>query len=217
MDNGPLRERLLEGAATLGVTLSETAAGLLLRYAGELLRWNAKVNLTAITDPAEVVEKHLLDSLAVAPEVAGARGLLDMGTGAGLPGLPLKVLRPDLEVTLVDSVAKKIGFVKAAAAALGLKGVTAIHQRLAGKPGAEGLSLAEVVISRAFAELDDFLPLAAPYLQPGGPGGRVVAMLGKAPVDPEGAARRAGLQLASLRRYDLPFSGAERHAAVFQR
>lgn len=215
MDNGTLQTRLVEGAASLGVTLSEASAGLLLRYASELLRWNAKVNLTAITDPAEVVEKHLLDSLAVAPEVAGAGSLLDMGCGAGLPGLPLKVLQPALQVTLVDSVAKKIGFVKAAAAALGLQGVTAVHQRLAGRPDAEGIPRAEVAISRAFTELEAFLPLAAPYLAE--PSGRVVAMLGKAPEDPAAAAHRAGLRLQALRRYALPFSGAERHVAVFQR
>ena len=214
MDNKAPRERLLEGAVTLGVTLSEPSADQLLRYAAELLRWNAKVNLTAITDPAEVVEKHLLDSLAIAPEVAGAGSLLDAGTGAGLPGLPLKVLQPELAVTLVDSVAKKIGFVKATAAALGLKGVTAVHQRLAGRPDEEGLPRAGAVVSRAFAELEVFLPLAAPYLAEGG---RVVAMLGKLPADPSAAAQRAGLHQRSLRRYALPFSGAERHVAVFER
>ncbi|HYV45747.1 MAG TPA: 16S rRNA (guanine(527)-N(7))-methyltransferase RsmG [Myxococcaceae bacterium] len=215
MDNKALQTRLVEGAAALGVTLPERAASLLLRYSAELLRWNAKVNLTAITDPAEVVEKHLLDSLAVAAEVAGAGTLLDMGCGAGLPGLPLKVLQPELRVTLVDSVAKKVGFVKAAAAALGLQGITAVHQRLAGHPDAEGLPRAGAVISRAFTELTEFLPLAAPYLAE--PGGRVVAMLGKAPQDPASAAARAGLQLQAVRRYALPFSGAERHVAVFQR
>jgi 16S rRNA (guanine527-N7)-methyltransferase len=196
------------------VTLSEQAAGQLLRFSEELLRWNAKVNLTAITDPAEVVEKHLLDSLAITPEVAGAGSLLDVGTGAGLPGLPLKVFQPELAVTLVDSVAKKIGFVKAVAAALGLKGVTAVHQRLAGHPDQEGLPRAGAVVSRAFAELDVFLPLAAPYLAEGG---HVVAMLGKLPADPSAAAERAGLHQRSLRRYTLPFSGAERHVAVFAR
>lgn len=214
MDNEALRKQLLDGAVALGVTLPEQATEQLLRFSGELLRWNAKVNLTAITDPAEVVEKHLLDSLAIAPEVAGAGSLLDAGTGAGLPGLPLKVLQPELAVTLVDSVAKKIGFVKAVTAALGLKGVTAVHQRLAGRPDEEGLPRAGAVVSRAFAELDAFLPLAAPYLAEGG---RVVAMLGKPPVEPAAAAQRAGLRLVSLRRYALPFSGAERHVAVFQR
>jgi 16S rRNA (guanine527-N7)-methyltransferase len=215
VDNEGLRTRLVEGAASLGVTLPEAAASLLLRYSAELLRWNARVNLTAITDPAEVVEKHLLDSLAVAPEVAGAGSLLDMGCGAGLPGLVLKVLQPELQITEVDSVAKKIGFVKASAAALGLKGVTAVHQRLAGHPGTEGLPHAGAVVSRAFTELEAFLPLAAPYLVV--PDGRVVAMLGKAPEDPAAAATRAGLRLLTLRRYALPFSGAERHVAVFQR
>ncbi len=214
MDNEGLQRRLLEGALALGVTLPEQAARQLLRFSEELLRWNAKVNLTAITDPAEVVEKHLLDSLAIAPEVAGAGSLLDLGTGAGLPGLPLKVLLPELSVTLVDSVAKKIGFVKSAAAVLGLKGATAVHQRIAGHPDQEGLPRAGAVVSRAFTELEAFLPLAAPYLAEGG---RVVAMLGKPPADPAAAAQRAGLRQISLRRYALPFSGAERHVAVFQR
>ncbi|HVE84549.1 MAG TPA: 16S rRNA (guanine(527)-N(7))-methyltransferase RsmG [Myxococcales bacterium] len=210
MDNKALRDLLLEGARKLDLEVSQSAADLLRRYAAELLRWNARVNLTAITDPEEVVEKHLLDSLAIAPEVAGARSLLDVGCGAGLPGLPMKVFSPELSVVLVDAVAKKIGFVKAVAAGLGLQGVTALHRRLEGHPEAEGVAPAEVVVSRAFANLETFVPLARAYAAPGG---RIIAMLGKAPAPAPAAS--AAFQPASLRRYSLPFSGAERHVAVF--
>jgi 16S rRNA (guanine527-N7)-methyltransferase len=180
----------------------------------ELLKWNAKVNLTAITAPEEVLEKHFLDSLAVLPEVEGAASLLDLGAGAGFPGLPLKIARPELSVTLVDAVGKKVGFLKAAIAALGLKDARGLHARAEGKPESEGIPRAEVLIARAFMDLPDWLNLAPAYVLPGG---RVVAMLGKAWPESELRARAAerNLSLSSSRQYRLPFSGAERQIAVF--
>jgi 16S rRNA (guanine527-N7)-methyltransferase len=180
----------------------------------ELLKWNAKVNLTAITAPEEVLEKHFLDSLAVLPEVEGAASLLDLGAGAGFPGIPLKLARPALTVTLVDAVGKKVGFLKAAIATLGLKDARGLHARAEGKPEDEGIPRAELLIARAFMDLPDWLNLAPAYLLPGG---RVVAMLGKAQPDEELHARAAErqLRLISARQYRLPFSGAERQVAVF--
>lgn len=182
----------------------------------ELLKWNAKVNLTAITAPEEVLEKHFLDSLAVLPEVEGAASLLDLGAGAGFPGLPLKLARPELAVTLVDAVGKKVGFLKAAIAALGLKQARGLHARAEGKPEAEGIPRAEVLIARAFMDLPGWLELAPAYLLPEG---RVVAMLGKAWPEAELRARASerGLRLVSARQYQLPFSGAERQVAVFSK
>lgn len=191
---------LSEGASKLGISLPPGAPELLLSYARELLKWNQKVNLTAITAPDEVVEKHLLDSLAVLPEVQGARSLLDLGAGAGLPGIPLALALPELQVTLVDAVAKKVGFMKHAIAILGLAGrVRAVHARAEGKPDAEGLPRAEVVISRALVEVQGWRALATPYVAPGG---RIVAMLGHT-ADP------------TARRYTLPLSGDPRAVAVF--
>jgi 16S rRNA (guanine527-N7)-methyltransferase len=180
----------------------------------ELIKWNAKVNLTAITAPEEVLEKHFLDSLAVLPEVEGAASLLDLGAGAGFPGLPLKIARPALGVTLVDAVGKKVGFLKAAIAALGLKEARGLHARAEGNPEKEGIPRAELLIARAFMDLPDWLDLAPAYVLPGG---RVVAMLGKAQPDAELRARaeERGLRFVSARQYRLPFSGAERQVAVF--
>nr|WP_253895308.1 16S rRNA (guanine(527)-N(7))-methyltransferase RsmG [Corallococcus exercitus] len=198
----------------MGVTVGPDVGPQLQRLMAELLKWNAKVNLTAITAPEEVLEKHFLDSLAVLPEVTGATSLLDLGAGAGFPGLPLRLALPGLGVTLVDTVGKKIAFIKAAAASLGLTGVRGLHARAEGKPETEGIPRAQVLIARAFMDLPDWLGLAPAYVEEGG---RVVAMLGKAQTDAELQARAAerNLRVVSARAYRLPFSGAERQVAVF--
>ncbi len=217
MDNETSDEALIRGARGLGVALEAGAATLLGRFTGELLRWNQKVNLTAITRPDEVLEKHLLDSLALVPEVTAARSLLDLGAGAGFPGLPLAVALPRLEVTLVDAAAKKVGFLKHVVAQLGLAPrVRAVHARAEGRPDQEGLSRSEVVVSRALAEPARWLALAAEYLAPGG---RALVMTAR-PLGPDESARLAaatGLKLAAERSYTLPFSRAPRAVAVFQR
>nr|WP_253899903.1 16S rRNA (guanine(527)-N(7))-methyltransferase RsmG [Corallococcus carmarthensis] len=198
----------------MGVTVGPDVGPQLQRLMAELLKWNAKVNLTAITAPEEVLEKHFLDSLAVLPEVTGATSLLDLGAGAGFPGLPLKLVLPGMGVTLVDTVGKKVAFIKAAAASLGLTGVRGLHARAEGKPETEGIPRAQVLIARAFMDLPDWLGLAPAYVEEGG---RVVAMLGKAQTDAELQARAAerNLRVVSARAYRLPFSGAERQVAVF--
>lgn len=184
------------------------------RFADRLLAWNRKVNLTAITDPAELAEKHLVDSLALVPEVRGAATLLDIGSGAGLPGIPLAIALPSLSVTCCDAVAKKVAFVKAVSAELDLQ-VRGVAARAGGDPEREGLPLAEVVVSRAFAEPVRWLPLARHYLAPGG---RVLATLGRE-ADEE-ALRRAGeaegLVLVALRRFELPGSLSRRAVATFR-
>ena len=200
------------------MSVGEDVPERLYRLMGELLKWNAKVNLTAITAPEEVLEKHFLDSLAVLPEVEGAASVLDVGAGAGFPGLPLKIARASLAVTMVDAVGKKVGYLKAVSTTpgLGLAGTKAVHTRAEGKPEAEGLPRAERVLARAFMDLPDWLDLAPAYLAPGG---RVVAMLGKAVTDAELAAQaeKRGLTVVSARAYRLPFSGAERQVASFAR
>ncbi|HET8723688.1 MAG TPA: 16S rRNA (guanine(527)-N(7))-methyltransferase RsmG [Anaeromyxobacteraceae bacterium] len=208
------QETLASGARALGVTLDARQRDLLARYADRLLAWNRKVNLTAITDPAGLAEKHLVDSLALVPEVAGAATLLDVGSGAGLPGIPLAIALPGLAVTCCDTVAKKVAFVKAVSAELDLP-VRGVAVRAAGEPEAEGLPRAAVVASRAFADPASWLPLAARYLAPGG---TVIATLGQR-VDEEAlraAGAAAGLALVGLRRFELPVSRAQRAVASFR-
>lgn len=219
MDNEAQRlftQHLSTGLDRLGLALSAAAQESLLRYAQELLKWNGKVNLTAITRPEEVAEKHLLDSLCVLPEVEGATHLLDLGAGAGLPGIPLAVALSQLRVTLVDAVAKKVAFIKSGALRAGVaERVKATHVRAMGQPSSEGLPQVDRVIARAFMDLGPFLSLARPYLAPGG---LVVAMLGQPPSTATltALATSAGLTLQSQRSFHLPHSGDPRAVAVFR-
>lgn len=214
MDNSA--SLLSQGLAHLALAdLPSDTSPRLLAWAAELLKWNEKVSLTAITRPEEVVDKHLLDSLAVLPEVRGATHLLDLGAGAGLPGIPLAVALPDLKATLVDAVSKKVSFMKSGAVKAGvISRVKALHARAEGNPQKEGLPVVDLVISRAFMDVGPFLLLARHYLAPAG---RVVCMLGQTPSADTLAthASAAGLELVSRRTFTLPLSNDPRGVAVF--
>lgn len=213
MDNKTWISRLHEGADALGIVISEGQAGLLKTFADELLRWNAHINLTGITAPEEILEKHLLDAVAVLPDVTTATTLLDVGAGAGIPGVPLAIMAPSLHVQLVDAVSKKVSFIKSVAATLGLSDrVRARHATLAGEPQREGVERADRVICRAVMELPAWLDLARPYVKDGG---QVLAMVATAQ-DPDSVARAHGYRLMSERSFELPFSGARRAVLAFE-
>jgi 16S rRNA (guanine527-N7)-methyltransferase len=206
------QETLRGGAAALGIELTPAELSLLERFADRLLAWNRKVNLTAITAPGEVAEKHLLDSLVLLRSLGGARSLLDVGSGGGLPGVALACARPELDVVCCDSVAKKVAFVKAVAVELGLERVRGVVVRANGAPEAEGLPRSEVVVSRALAEPSAWVPLGARYLAPGG---KLLAMLGKSEDEARLAelGEAAGVRFEGVERYELPFSRAARAVA----
>jgi len=167
-------ERLVRDAASLGVALSAADARRLLMLLDELTRWNRRFNLTAITAPEAMVTHHLLDSLAVNPELSGNR-VADAGTGAGFPGLPLAVANPTRNFTLIDSTAKKLRFVSHAVQLLGLDNVTPLHARV------EKLRVDtpfDTIVARAFAPLPRLLQRVAPLCSART---RVVAMKGKWP------------------------------------
>ena len=216
MENNHLRSRFDEGLVQLGVSLPAGAVQKLLTFQTELLRWNQKVNLTAIVDEEEFLEKHLLDSLAILPDAESAESVLDLGSGAGLPGVPLAVALPGMKVTLVDAVAKKVAFIKHAIALLALAPrCRAVHQRVQGHPTREGIPLANLVICRALMDVPAWLRLATPYIAEGG---RAAAMLGRASDEGElgRSAAEAGYSLEAVRAFRLPFSGAQRAIALFR-
>ena len=189
-------QTLLAGARTLGVPLSAEGAARLLALTAELARWNRTYNLTAISDPEAMLTHHLLDSLAVHPDLAGTR-IADVGTGAGFPGLPLALVNPGRQFTLIDSAGKKVRFVAHAAHLLGLGNVAPLHARVeALHPGAPF----DTVLARAFAPLPELLPAIAGLC---GPDTTVLALKGRRP-DAEIAALPAPWRLRAERVIDVP-------------
>ena len=180
--------------------LTEAQLGQFARYAEMLVEWNAtRMNLTRLTSVQDIGVKHFLDSLAVLTVVSPTprARLLDVGTGAGLPGLALKIARPDLRLTLLDSTAKKLGFCRAVADELGLEAVETVHTRA--EDAAKQRDLAgqfDLVTARAVAPLESLLPWLAPFLTLGGV---AVALKGAGVSDEIAAARpvarRLGLRL----------------------
>lgn len=202
-------------SARFGLEIPGPAVETLARFGAELLKWNEKFNLTSISTPSEVAELHVLDSLAVAPFVPEGSRVIDIGTGGGFPGLPLAVVRPDLEITLVDRTEKKVLFLKSTLARLRIANARALHLRVEGAPDREGVELADVAVSRAFAAPGPWLALARCYVRPGG---RILAMLGSEQPDAAEleALREEGDASIALHRYELA-SGAKRAILVLDR
>jgi 16S rRNA (guanine527-N7)-methyltransferase len=198
-------DTLRAGAASLGVALSDRQAEQLLAYGTLMLKWNKVYNLTAVRDPAGVMTHHLLDSLAaVAPlqrEWAGKGKLLDVGSGGGLPGVVIAIMRPDIEVSCLDAVAKKAAFVQQVAVELELSNLRGLHARVESLTGSY-----EVVSSRAFASLPDFFNGSVHLLAPGGVW---LAMKGKVPSD-ELAVLPKGVAVFHVEQLTVPDLDAER-------
>jgi len=202
-------ERLVQDAASLNVALREADAARLLRLVAELATWSGRYNLTAIRTPAAILTHHVLDSLAVHPDLQGAT-VADVGTGAGFPGLPLALCNPQRQFTLIDSTAKKLRFVEHAAALLGLTNVTAVHARAERYPAAAAFG---TVVARALAPLPQMLSSVAPLC---GPETQVLAMKGRWP-QRELAALPAGWRVMSSRELAIPGIDAARCLIVLRR
>ena len=174
--DGAIATRLSAGLTGLGLTLAPAQRAALVTLVAELADWNTRMNLTAITDPAEVVDKHLLDSLTVLPWLKG-HSVADVGSGAGFPGLPLAVADPERRYTLIESTGKKVKFLRHAIERLELPNVEVEHGR------AEALKPSQpfdTVISRALGPLSDFVRVAGHLA---GRRGRLLAMKGKVPAE----------------------------------
>lgn len=199
-------QQLQAGLDAMGLELPAGTAEKLLAYRDMLLKWNRTYNLTALKDPAQAISHHLLDSLAILPWVNGAN-LLDVGSGGGLPGIPLAIVRPELQVTLVDAVQKKATFQRQAAIELELANVQARHARVEELQGAYAM-----ITSRAFAELADFVRLTRHLLAPGG---CWLAMKGQRP-EAELAALPADIRIQAVEPLGVPGLEAERHLVMLR-
>jgi len=201
-------QTLAAGAAALGLSLSEQQQRKLLAYQALMAKWNRTYNLTALRDPAQMMTHHLLDSLAAVHAFAGAGNVLDVGAGGGLPGIVLAIWAaeayPEMQVSMVDTVHKKTAFLTQAKAELQLSNVSVHTARV---EQLQVRQLFDVITSRAFAELNDFITWSNHLLQPGG---RYIAMKGVLPQE-EIARLPAGWKVAATETLQVPGLNAERH------
>lgn len=208
-----LRATLQAGLQSLQLDLDAHQVDLLLDYLGLLQKWNKVYNLTAVRDPAEMMTHHLLDSLAaIGPLLRQAQGralqLLDVGSGGGLPGVVIAIACPQVQVTCVDTVAKKAAFIQQAAATLKLPNLRGLHARVESLNALSGQGY-DVVCSRAFASLVDFTNWSRSALVEGG---IWMAMKGKHPADELGALAVAApaVHVFHVEQLQVPGLGAER-------
>jgi 16S rRNA (guanine527-N7)-methyltransferase len=192
-------------AELAGESPSPAALDTMRSYLDELVRWNRTYNLTAIRDPEEMVVRHLLDSLSLLPWVEGP--LLDVGTGAGLPGIPLAIARPGLAVTLIDSAGKKVRFLAHVQRTLGLDNICPLHERVENHRPPRPYAC---IVSRAFSSLADFAR-ACRHLA--GPGTRLLAMKGRFPAK-ELQSVPADFVVQSIEKLTVPGLQEDRHLVI---
>lgn len=202
-------DQLAAGVAALGLALPDGAGAKLLAYLALLDKWNRVYNLTAVRDAGRMVSHHLLDSLATTP-FFGDGPVLDVGSGGGLPGIPLAIARPDLQVSLIDSIAKKTAFLLQAKAELGLGNLHVVSGRVEGFHPQAGFA---AVTSRAFSDLREFVTLTRHLL---GPGGRWLAMKGLYPNE-EIAVLPKDVKVSANHVLCVPGLEASRHLIVLER
>lgn len=199
---------LTAGARVLRVRTSKDARAAMIDYLKHLESWSGTYNLTAVRQPEAMVVRHLLDSLSAAPYLQGD-SFVDVGSGAGLPGIPLALARPNKTAALVESSGKKAAFIRHVVRALSMSGVEVVQSRSEDYRPAQGFT---TVICRAFASVPQALYLAGHLCAPGG---RVVLMKGRDPTE-ELAERPAGFRVREVSALTVPGLDAERHVAVLE-
>ena len=203
-DRAQLAQILNEGIAALGLDLSADQTEKLLDYLALLAKWNSVYNLTSVRDPLQMLTLHVLDSLAAVPAFADAKNVLDVGAVGGLPGMVLAIARPDVKVSMIDTVHKKTAFLTQVKAELGLANVTVYTKRV------EQLEVAQkfdVITSRAFADLSDFVTWSGHLLEQGG---QFIALKGTAPAE-ERERLPEPWKVQKLQPLQVPGLEAERH------
>jgi 16S rRNA (guanine527-N7)-methyltransferase len=209
-DRSALAAVLAEGIAAMQLDVSPTQQEKLMDYLALMFKWNAVYNLTSLRDPMQMVTHHLLDSLAAVPAFVRARNVLDVGSGGGLPGIVLAIVRPDMKVSMIDTVHKKTAFLTQVKAELELTNVAVYTARV------EQLQVSDkfdVITSRAFADLSDFVNWSCHLLADGG---RYIALKGVAPKD-EQERLPADWTVTRVEPLQVPRLGAERHLVFIER
>ena len=209
-------KEIMEYVEELGIKLSKEQAEMFFDYMNLLLEWNEKINLTAITEEKEVIVKHFVDSLTIAKYIPEGASLVDVGTGAGFPGIPLKIIRDDLKITLLDSLQKRINFLDVVIKELNLKNVETIHARVEefGKNSKYRESF-EVATSRAVANLSTLTEYLLPLVKVGG---IAVCMKGSSIEEELETSKKAinvlGGKVSNVFEFDLPKTDIKRNVVI---
>lgn len=209
-DRSALAQVLAEGIAEMRLDVSAAQQAQLMDYLGLMFKWNAVYNLTSLRDPMQMVTHHLLDSLAAVPAFVDAKNVLDVGSGGGLPGIVLAIVCPGVKISMIDTVHKKTAFLTQVKAELNLANVTVYTMRV------EQLQVSDkfdVITSRAFADLSDFVNWSSHLLAEGG---RYIALKGVAPKE-EQERVPAEWKVAKVEPLEVPRLGAERHLVFIER
>ncbi|MDH3948207.1 MAG: 16S rRNA (guanine(527)-N(7))-methyltransferase RsmG [Gammaproteobacteria bacterium] len=201
-----LLEKLAEGLTALPLELNASVQNQLIDFLHLLVKWNRAYNLTAVRQPEQMVTRHLLDSLVIGPYLQGPR-ILDVGTGAGLPGIPLALAYPDCHFTLLDSNGKKIRFVTQAVAELGLANVDVVQSRV---EAFQPASRFDTITARAYASIEELVSQTTHLLADGG---QYLIMKGAYPVA-EVEAMPTGYRLEAIHQLNVPKLDAERHLLI---
>jgi len=209
---------LKDGAAEYGVSLDDLKLSSLLKFKDILMEWNEKMNLTAIEEDRDVIIKHFVDSLSIMPFLADVHSIIDVGTGAGFPGIPLKIARPSLEVVLLDSLEKRIHFLNTAITSLELRDITAVHLR-AEDAGASALyrEKFDAAAARAVAALPVLLEYCLPLVKIGG---IFIAMKGNSSPEIVASSRALdilGAKLEEVKEFTLPGSDMRRNIIIVRK
>ncbi|NWH05459.1 16S rRNA (guanine(527)-N(7))-methyltransferase RsmG [Desulfobacter latus] len=204
---------LKKGTDVLGLKLSPDQTGLLVAHARELMHWNTKMNLTAITDIRHVAYKHFADALAAASFLERPARVMDIGSGAGFPAVPMKVICPDLDMTMVDAVRKKVSFLNHVVRTLKLDNIRAVHARVEDLPKyPKHFQMYDAVTARGFADLGKLAALAGPLLAPGG---RIYALKGAHALEEITPELQKQFHIIH-ETYSLPFVDAQRFVVILK-
>jgi 16S rRNA (guanine527-N7)-methyltransferase len=215
-----LLNTLSEGATALGIPLGQSQVEQFAAYYRELLLWNQRINLVSEKSSREIVIRHFLDSLTAAPSIASRDGMLiDLGSGAGFPGVPLRIALPDLQLMLVESLRKKSSFLSHIVRTLQLEGVTVVRERIEALIGEKALAGSfDTVLSRAAFKLPQLIRMASFFLKEGG---ILIAMKGTDPAEEMAEAEAvlavAGMALAACRDVRLPETDTSRKIITYRR
>jgi 16S rRNA (guanine527-N7)-methyltransferase len=214
VDRDALCASLVDGARALSIPLSDAQTDKLLDYLALMVKWNTVYNLTAVRDPAQMVVQHLLDSLSAVPAFAGARRVLDVGAGGGLPGIVLAIwaaeAQPEMRIAMIDTVHKKTAFLTQVKGELNLSNVEVHTGRVEQWKAPHDF---DVITSRAFAELSDFVTWSGHLLAAGG---KFIALKGVMP-EAEMEKLPQGWKTAGVQPLQVPQLGAERHLVFIER